>query len=235
MCRCAGFESFVSMNQLRPGMHETLASHAPSPASTGMPPEPGSARIPEALVRRLVSRIATSHGAREAIPVRAPFTGETLAEIPRCTVGDVDEAMRRARRAQAEWSGRSHAARRGIFLRFHDLLLERQEEVLDLIQLEAGKARRHAFEEVMDTAVVTRHYAYRAATTSAPAPARGAPVAHVHAGIPPPGGRRRLHRPWNYPLNLGITDASPRCSPGMPSCSSRIIRPRSPRSGPSIS
>jgi aldehyde dehydrogenase (NAD+)/succinate-semialdehyde dehydrogenase/glutarate-semialdehyde dehydrogenase len=31
-----------------------------------------------------------------------------------------------------------------IFLRFHDLLLERQNEVLDLIQWETGKARRHA-------------------------------------------------------------------------------------------
>ena len=46
-----------------------------------------------------------------------------------------------------------------MFLRFHDLLLERQNEVLDIIQLETGKARRHAFEEILDTAVVCRYYA----------------------------------------------------------------------------
>ena len=30
----------------------------------------------------------------------------------------------------------------------HDMVLQRQDEVLDLIQLESGKARTHAFEEV---------------------------------------------------------------------------------------
>jgi succinate-semialdehyde dehydrogenase / glutarate-semialdehyde dehydrogenase len=208
MCRCAGFESSVPMNQLRAGMHETLASHTLPGSSKGRLPEPGSARIPDGLVRRLVSRIVTGDRAREAIPVRTPFTGEALAEIPRCTVDDVDEAMRRARRAQVEWSGRSHAARRGIFLRFHDLLLKRQEEVLDLVQLEAGKARRHAFEEVMDTAVVTRHYAYRAAHHLRPRRRRGAlPLLTSTREYRHPVGVVACIVPWNYPLNLGITDA----------------------------
>jgi acyl-CoA reductase-like NAD-dependent aldehyde dehydrogenase len=54
------------------------------------------------------------------------------------------------------------ADRSGIFLRFHGLLLARQNEILDLIQLETGKARRYAFEEILDTAIVTRYYALRA-------------------------------------------------------------------------
>lgn len=49
-----------------------------------------------------------------------------------------------------------------MFLRFHDLLLQKQEEVLDLIQLESGKARRHALDEVLDAAIVAQYYALRA-------------------------------------------------------------------------
>ena len=75
---------------------------------------------------------------------------------------DLELAVARARAAQAAWAGESFRRARCIFLRFHDLLLERQDEVLDLIQWETGKARRHAFEEILDTAVVSRYYARRA-------------------------------------------------------------------------
>ena len=49
-----------------------------------------------------------------------------------------------------------------MLLRFHDLVLRRQDEVLDLIQLENGKARRHAFEEVLDVCITARYYAHTA-------------------------------------------------------------------------
>ena len=40
--------------------------------------------------------------------------------------------------------------RKRWLLRYHDIVLARQDEILDLVQLEAGKARRHALEEVLD-------------------------------------------------------------------------------------
>ena len=52
--------------------------------------------------------------------------------------------------------------------RVHDLVLERQSDVLDLIQVESGKARVSAFEEVCDIALVARHYAARAGRYLAP-------------------------------------------------------------------
>lgn len=44
---------------------------------------------------------------------------------------------------------------------------------MDLVQLEAGKTRIQAFEEVADCAIVARHYAATAARTLAPKPKRG--------------------------------------------------------------
>ena len=44
-------------------------------------------------------------------------------------------------------------------LRFHDLLLARRDEVLDIVQWETGKARRDAMEELLDVCINARHYA----------------------------------------------------------------------------
>ena len=49
--------------------------------------------------------------------------------------------------------------RAAVLLRYHDLVLDRQGELLDLIQAENGKARVWAFEEIMDQAVTARYYA----------------------------------------------------------------------------
>jgi len=53
------------------------------------------------------------------------------------------------RRRTSRLASHPRGQRSQVFLRFHDLLLERRDEALDVIQLESGKARRHAFEEVL--------------------------------------------------------------------------------------
>ena len=80
--------------------------------------------------------------------------------MPRSTTDDVRAAVERARVALRAWAQRSVRERATILLRFHDLLLDRQREGLDLMQLEAGKARQHALEEVLDTAIIARYYAH---------------------------------------------------------------------------
>ncbi len=98
----------------------------------------------------------------------------------------------------------------GVLLRVHDLLLARQEQALDLIQLETGKARRHAFEEVADAANVLRYYAVRAPGWLAPSRRRGAiPLLTRTTREISPAGVVAVIVPWNYPLNLFITDITP--------------------------
>src|SRR5579862_8044370 len=126
------------------------------------------------LYARLTAQLRLSPDPREQITVAAPFTGAALAAIPACRAEDVEWAATRARAAHPAWAQRSFRERARIFLRFHDLLLQRQCEVLDLIQIETGKARRHAFEEVLDTAVVARYYAWRAGKFLRPRRRKGA-------------------------------------------------------------
>lgn len=138
------------------------------------------------------------------------MTGEPLGRVPHCSPADVAAAAARARAVQPGWAARPVADRAAVLLRFHDLVLQRQDEVLDLIQLENGKARRHAFEEVLDVCLTARYYAHTAEDYLRPKRRQGVQLVltevweHHH-----PKGLVGIISPWNYPLTLGISDAIP--------------------------
>jgi succinate-semialdehyde dehydrogenase / glutarate-semialdehyde dehydrogenase len=184
---------------------EPRAPTAP-PRARAASPKP----IDPALLRRLRRHVVLAPGERRAIESVAPFTGRPLGWIPRCTPDDVREAVRRARAAQAKWAATPFAERKRILLRFHDLVLQQQDEGLDIVQMECGKARLHAFEELADTAVVARHYAFRAERYLRPRLRRGLfPGMTLAWEFHHPIGVVGYIVPWNYPLNLSITDAIP--------------------------
>ncbi|MFJ1599398.1 succinic semialdehyde dehydrogenase [Streptomyces sp. NPDC088261] len=145
----------------------------------------------------------------------SPFTGEKLADLPASTPEDVATAFARARAAQPLWAALPVRRRAAVLLRFHDLVLERQAEVLDLIQLETGKARLHAHEEVQGLAVEARHYGRNAVSYLRP---------RRHTGVVPtltkvtelrrPRGVVGQIAPWNYPLELSAGDALPAFAAG---------------------
>ena len=167
-------------------------------------------RLGKDLLSRLTNCVTLADRDREEIAVEMPFTGETLDQVPRCTAEDVQEAARRARAAQARWTETSFSERAEVFLRFHDLVLDLQREVLDLIQLENGKARKHAFEEVLDTAITARYYANTAEKHLKPRRRQGAfPLLTTTREYHHPRGVAGFIVPWNYPLSLGISDAIP--------------------------
>ena len=147
---------------------------------------------------------------RSTSPVVAPFSGEAVAHVPEGTAADVERAVERARRAQEAWAARPVYERAAVLLRYHDWILNHQDEGLDLIQLESGKTRTDAFYEVFDTATVARHYAVQGRRLLERESARGAlplltrtEINHVPVGVV------GVIAPWNYPLSMAITDALP--------------------------
>ncbi|MCW8218635.1 succinic semialdehyde dehydrogenase [Streptomyces halstedii] len=140
----------------------------------------------------------------------APFTGGRLAELPESTPQDVETAFARARAAQPAWAATPVATRAAVLLRFHDLVLRRQTEILDLVQLETGKARLHAHEEVQGVAVTARHYGRQAAAYLRPKRHTGVvPVLTKVTELRQPRGVIGQITPWNYPLALSVGDALP--------------------------
>ena len=173
-----------------------------------------SKRITPAQLEALAARVQSSAG-REPMPIQQPFTGKPLGTVPKCAPEDVEAAIKRAREAQREWAQTSFDERRGIFMRYHDLVLDRQEELLDLLQIESGKARRHAFEEILDVAIVSRYYGNTAEKHLKPRRRRGAlPFLTETWEYKHPVGVVGIIAPWNYPLTLSISDALPALAAG---------------------
>ncbi|GAA4811736.1 succinic semialdehyde dehydrogenase [Nocardioides caeni] len=140
----------------------------------------------------------------------APYDARPTVPVPCCTPEDVAGAVTAARAAQPAWADLSVAARAEVVLRFHDLLVERQDEVMDLIQWEMGKARFHAWQEVLQVANIARHYAKQAASYLADHKVRGAvPGLTRVREVRVPRGVVGIISPWNYPFYLGVGDAIP--------------------------
>src|SRR6478736_5791646 len=189
--------------------------NAQNPASAGGPvvegprdpehdPRASYALEPEyvaALTERLVATSGTT------AEVRSPLNDAPLAHVLQSTPDDVAEAFARARRAQIGWSRTPVEARQRALLRLHDLVLDRQDEIIDLIQWETGKARKHAFDEPLHVALTARYYGRTAAkhlaTTRRPGVVPGLTRVEVNRV---PKGVVGIISPWNYPFDLALID-----------------------------
>ncbi|SFC72426.1 succinate-semialdehyde dehydrogenase / glutarate-semialdehyde dehydrogenase [Nocardioides terrae] len=156
-------------------------------------------------VAALTGRLVATSG--EAHEVRSPIDGAPLAHIPQSSEADVVEAFARARRAQAEWATTTYGHRQRLLLRLHDLVLDRQDEIIDLIVLESGKARKHAFDEPLHIALTARYYgrtlADHLASERKPGVLPGltrVDVNHVPKGVV------GVISPWNYPFTMALCD-----------------------------
>jgi succinate-semialdehyde dehydrogenase / glutarate-semialdehyde dehydrogenase len=171
-------------------------------------------RITHERLRELAARVRTQDE-REPLEVEQPFTGAPFGAVPRCTPEDVEAAIQRARSAQRSWGQASFEERRRFLLAFHDIVLDRQDELLDLLQLEGGKARRHGIEEVLDVAIVARYYANTLERHLRRRRRRGAlPLLTQTWEVRHPVGVVALIAPWNYPLALSASDAVPALAAG---------------------
>lgn len=177
-------------------------------------PNPVPAREPAQVISQDRIDSLLRHLCVEANPASAPLitplTGRKVTDIPLSSEAAVDTAFAIARQAQRGWAMKSPQARADVILRFHDLLLQRREEALDIIQLENGKARIHAAEELLDVAMTARHYARTAPSLLKPVRQQPAvPVISSVVELHHPKGVIGVISPWNYPLTLAISDAIP--------------------------
>ena len=172
-------------------------------------------RVDAARLARLSTRAAAVRGPRSAAIVHAPFTGEPIGRLPRMQHGDVREAARRARLAQKAWAALPAGERASVLLALHDRLLDRIDEALDLAQLETGKARRHAFEEVVASAVAARYYGVRAPRLLAPRRRLGVlPLVTGAVEYRRPHALVGVIVPWHAPLAFAAAHALPALAAG---------------------
>ncbi|MCX3058393.1 succinic semialdehyde dehydrogenase [Streptomyces beihaiensis] len=192
-------------------------SQAPTGTGTNptAPAPQGARTAADVVTPDLVARLTRGVAGSGRTANHTPFTGDKLADLPESTPDDVAAAFDTARAAQGAWARTPVRQRAAVLLRFHDLVLARQAEVLDLIQLETGKARLHAHEEVQAVAVAARHYGRKAPAYLKPRRHTGAvPTLTKVTELRQPRGVVGQIAPWNYPLELSVGDALPAFAAG---------------------
>jgi succinate-semialdehyde dehydrogenase/glutarate-semialdehyde dehydrogenase len=174
------------------------------PADPEHDPRASYAFEPE-YVAALTGRIVASTG--ESVMSYAPATGKPLAVIPQSSADDVKEAFARARRAQQAWQRTSIDDRAAMLLRLHDLVLDRQDEIMDVICWESGKARKHAFDEPGHIALTARYYARKAHDLLDTKRVSGLVPLLTRAEVNRiPKGVVGVISPWNYPFTMALCD-----------------------------
>lgn len=160
-------------------------------------------------IDRLLGLVCASPNAHRSTQ-RSPLDLEPTVTVRHSSEADVEWAFGEARAAQRAWSATPVAARVRIIRRFHDLVLEEQSALCDVVQWENGKARTSAMDEVLDIAMVCRYYTRTAPRLLAPQRRRGAfPLVTRTREHRVPRGVVGVISPWNYPLCIGITDLIP--------------------------
>ncbi len=148
-------------------------------------------------------------------PVINPTTGKRIFDLPQLSASQVQAAVIKAREFAPTWAATPAKQRQAVLTRLHDLMMKNESKLLDVLQLETGKSRAHAFEEFAGAAGAARYYGRKAAKFLKPTP--------TTAGIPvltrtwveyQSLGVVGIITPWNYPMALTTLDVLPALAAG---------------------
>lgn len=165
-------------------------------------------RVSSARLASLAARVPATGS--ETLTVRAPAVDEPLGAMPVCTADDVQAAVERAGDAETDWGRTPVDERAAVVDRLADLVLAHRAPLLDLLQLETGKSRRHGVEETLEVPLTCTYYAERGPEFLADEERDG-----VLAGVSTarvtydPVGVVGVISPWNYPVSLALAEVVP--------------------------
>ncbi|PID97063.1 MAG: succinic semialdehyde dehydrogenase [Actinomycetales bacterium] len=161
--------------------------------------------LDQSFVRHLTRRLVASSG--ESTMIHAPATGQPLGSIPKSTPEDVHLAFARSREVARTWAETSYGERSKMLMKLHDMILDRREEIMDLICWESGKARIHAFDEPLHVALTARYYARTLKKHLEPRRRDGVvPLLTRVEEHRSPKGVVAIISPWNYPFTMALVD-----------------------------
>ncbi len=172
----------------------TSAPAATAPASTA---STSSAFTSTASPSSGQAKTASDSGSRPFATVN-PATGETVQEFPFIDSDAVIAAVEKAHEAFLSWRERPVAERAQVVRRAGDLMLEREDELAQLITLEMGKLIAESHFEVGLAASILQYYGDKGAEFLEPQPL---PVEQGDAAVlNAPIGVLLGIEPWNFPL-----------------------------------
>lgn len=138
-----------------------------------------------------------------------PATGAALGTVPDLGPADVSRAIAAARAVQPAWANTPVEVRCRKVAAFADVLMERAEEVVELLARESGKTLFEALSmEVVPVADLVRYFAKHAPQMLAPERVRLHLLKHRASYLHfAPRGVVGIIAPWNYPFSIPIGEA----------------------------
>lgn len=171
-------------------------------------------------VRQYIAGQWRAAGPGGASQVRNPATGEVLAEVPRASRQDLDDALAAANAAFDVWRKKSPQERSAVLVRAAALVRERTEEMARLMTLEQGKTLAESRLEFQLSAETFEWYAHEALRSY------GRVIASRVRGtrqlvVPQPLGPVAAFTPWNFPGLLPARKIAPALAAGC----SMVLKP----------
>lgn len=142
-----------------------------------------------------------------------PATGEVLGSVPDGGPADAARAVDAAHGAFRDWAGRTAYERAAVLQRAHGLMLERQEDLAQLMTREQGKPLRMARTEVTYAADFLLWFAEEAKRVYGET-IPSARANHRFLALKQPIGVALAITPWNYPISMLTRKIAPALAAG---------------------
>jgi 1-pyrroline dehydrogenase len=150
----------------------------------------------------------------EAQPIINPATGETIAEVPKGTQGDVDRAVKAARKAYVEWFETVPKERSEMLLKLAEAVTADAQELANLESANVGKPRALFLSDEMPPCVDHLRFFAGAARLLEGKSAGEYMRGYTSMIRREPIGVVGSIAPWNYPLMMAIWKVAPALAAG---------------------
>lgn len=155
--------------------------------------------------------IESTDQSRRVLQLRSPVTLEPTGTLVCANREDVEAAVAKARAAQPAWAALSFKERAAYMNRMLQVVLDRQDHIVDTVVRETGKARADAYSmEVFAACDSLCYYAKRAEGILKPRKKKLHGVLHMTKSmriVYKPLGVAGIITPWNGPFILGLNPA----------------------------
>jgi len=148
-----------------------------------------------------------------AIEVKNPSTGEVIGRVPKLGKSETDEAIEAARIAQKEWAKRTAEDRANVLMKWHDLMMEAQDDLGAIMTLEQGKPLAEAKGEIAYGASFIKWFAEEARRTYGEVIPGHQPDKRIVV-VKQPVGVVAAITPWNFPNAMITRKAGPALGAG---------------------
>ncbi len=152
-------------------------------------------------------------GSNETMDVTNPATGEILGTVPRLGVEETRRAIEAANDAWPAWRARTAKDRAAVLRRWHELMVDNQDDLARMMTAEQGKPLKESMGEILYAASFIEWFAEEGKRVYGDTIPQHAPGKRIVVTKEPVGVCAAI-TPWNFPAAMITRKAGPALAAG---------------------